>query len=60
MINENYSNGEVVSVQTLADKGILDRGVSTVKIIATGELDKKLTFDEAIKMSEGVKAKVGK
>jgi len=59
-INKAYKTGEVVSLQTLLEKGLMDRGVSAVKIIATGDLDasKKLTIDDSVVMTAGAKAKL--
>lgn len=45
VIAANYTSGETVSPLTLMEKGILDRGVSSIKILATGEINTKLSFD---------------
>lgn len=56
-IDGKYQSGETVSLQTLSDKGLLDRKSAGVKILATGELSKKLTFAEVV-CTAGAKSKI--
>ena len=56
-INNAYAAGETVSRVTLLEKGIADRKTAEVKIVATGELNKKLTF-EGVKLTAGATEKV--
>lgn len=43
-----FGEGEIVSPQTLAEKGIIPAASSPVKILGTGELKKRLTFADVI------------
>lgn len=48
MINTRFENGETVNPTTLVDKKLISKGEavnSSIKILAKGELDKKLTFE---------------
>lgn len=59
-LNQRYSNGEEVSKKTLMEKGIISRktpSTASVKILATGELDKKLTIS-GCKLSATAKEKI--
>jgi len=59
-INERYQDGEVVNVQTLEEKGyVLRRMTGGIKILADGELKKKVTI-EAQAFSEKAKEKLDK
>lgn len=58
-IEAKYSDGEVVEKKTLIEKGLLKGAVLTVKILADGEITKKLTFN-VDKVSESAKAKIEK
>lgn len=56
-IDRNFENGEVVSLETLLAKKVVDRKarVAGVKIVSTGKLKKKVTLDEAILASESAR-----
>ncbi len=57
-----FKNGEVVKPSTLFKKGVIDQykgKKQSVKILATGEITKKLTF-VGCAMSESAKAKIEK
>ena len=57
-LNESFADGEVVSPQTLAEKGIIKSVSTPVKILATGKCDKKLTI-ENIKFSSAAGSALG-
>lgn len=56
-INAKYSDGETVDKTTLVEKGLLKGSVLSVKILANGEITKKLTFN-VDKVSASAKAKI--
>jgi ribosomal protein L15 len=55
-ISENYGKGEIVTLENLKEKGLVAKGVASVKVLARGMLTKPLTVEaqdfslEAIKM----------
>ena len=51
-ISNNYNNGEEVSPQSLFNKGIIASKTDSVKLLNTGEINKKLIFKN-IKFSAG-------
>ncbi|MFH1291580.1 MAG: 50S ribosomal protein L15 [bacterium] len=53
-LGKAYQDGEVVNLTTLKEKKVIGKNTKTVKIIATGEIKKKLTI-QGIKCT--VKAK---
>ena len=53
-LEKNYEDGEIVSVATLKEKKLIGKNISLAKVLATGELTKKLTL-EGIKCT--IKAK---
>ena len=56
-INAKYSDGETVDKETLIKKGLLKGSNLTVKILADGEITKKLTFN-VDKVSAAAKSKI--
>lgn len=56
-IEQAFSAGEIVSPQTLAEKNLIKDKAKAVKILAKGDLKKKLTL-KAHKISAAAKAKV--
>lgn len=61
-IDKSYENGETVSPSTLFAKGLIEakgKQVPAVKILATGELSKKLTVENC-QLSEAAKVKIEK
>jgi large subunit ribosomal protein L15 len=61
LLDKNYADGDVVSPTSLLEKRLIKRqgGVlPVVKILATGELTKKVTF-ESVEFSEKAKGKTG-
>jgi large subunit ribosomal protein L15 len=42
LLDKNYSDGEVVSLETLIEKGLIKKSEKNVKILGNGELSKKL------------------
>lgn len=61
-LEEAYKDGEIVSATTLLERKVLDLKngkPSQIKILATGELKKKLIFDGVL-FSESAKSKIEK
>lgn len=58
-LNEKFSDGDTVSVDTLKEKGIVKGKDKRVKILGDGEITKKLTIDVE-KVSAGAKEKIEK
>lgn len=56
-INELYNDGDVVSAQTLFEKGIVDCPKEKIKLLGNGTLTKKVTF-KVDAISEGAKEKL--
>ncbi|MCF7943006.1 MAG: 50S ribosomal protein L15 [Spirochaetia bacterium] len=56
-ISHSYSDGDIVSLETLKEKRIVKGKNVQVKILANGELDKKVTV-EGLKLSENAAEKV--
>lgn len=57
LINKAFSDNEMVSPATLLEKKVIKRGEKKVKILGTGELSKKLTFEGLI-FSQSAKDKI--
>lgn len=57
-ISAVFKAGETVSPQTLSDKGLVTSGVR-VKILGTGTIDKKLSFEKCL-VSESAKTAIEK
>lgn len=58
-IEERFSAGETVNVQTLKERGLANGGKDGIKILSDGDLTKALTF-EVHKLSKAAEAKVTK
>jgi len=56
---EVFKSGDTVSITSLIEKGIVSAGASSVKILGTGELGRKLTFS-GVTMSASAKEKIEK
>ena len=56
-LNENFNDGEVVSLETLFNKCLIKKGRDGVKVLGNGELNKKLTV-KVHKISKSAKAAV--
>ena len=56
-LNDNFEDGEVVSLETLFNKCLIKKGRDGVKILGNGELNKKLTV-KVHKISKSAKAAV--
>lgn len=54
-----FNDGEVVDLVALKDKGIIHNSVKRIKILANGELEKKLTI-KADKVSKTAKERIEK
>ena len=59
MIDEKYSDGETVNKETLKAKGLLKKQTALVKVLASGDITKKLTVD-VDKVSAQAQAKIEK
>ena len=59
MIDEKYSDGETVNKETLKEKGLLKKQTALVKVLASGDITKKLTVD-VHKVSAQAQAKIEK
>ena len=56
-LNDNFEDGEVVSLETLFNKCLIKKGRDGVKVLGNGELNKKLTV-KVHKISTSAKAAV--
>lgn len=56
-LNDNFEDGEEVSLETLFNKYLIKKGRDGVKILGNGELNKKLTV-KVHKISKSAKAAV--
>lgn len=56
-LNENFENGEEVSLETLFNKCLIKKGRDGVKVLGNGELNKKLTV-KVHKISKSAKAAI--
>ena len=56
-LNENFNDGEEVSLETLFNKCLIKKGRDGIKILGNGELNKKLTV-KVHKISKSAKAAV--
>lgn len=54
-----FKDGDTVSPATLIEKGLVSASADRVKILATGELKRKLTFN-GVMVSEAAKSKIVK
>jgi large subunit ribosomal protein L15 len=52
-----YKSGEVVSLESLREKGVVGRRIDLVKILADGEIKKKLTV-KGLKVSANAARKI--
>ena len=59
MIDDKYSDGETVNKETLKEKGLLKKQTALVKVLASGDITKKLTVD-VDKVSAQAQAKIEK
>lgn len=58
-IEKWYQEGQVVNLKTLNDRGLISGKSSLVKILASGDLEKKLVF-EGVKLSKSSQEKIQK
>ena len=56
-LNENFNDGEEVSLETLFNKCLIKKGRDGIKVLGNGELNKKLTV-KVHKISKSAKAVV--
>lgn len=54
MISANYKAGEIVSLETLLAKKLIEKSVNKVKVLNNGTLTVKVTFADDIKASQSV------
>jgi large subunit ribosomal protein L15 len=61
-ISDNFNDGETVSFETLIEKSVIDDKIRRVRVIKSGNLDKKVNFEEseAVHLTKGVKELVSK
>ncbi|MBF9017148.1 MULTISPECIES: 50S ribosomal protein L15 [unclassified Oceanispirochaeta] len=59
LLEKNYSDGEVVSLETLLKKGLIKKSEKNIKILGNGELSKKLEV-QIEKVSAGAVEKIEK
>jgi len=59
LLEKNYSDGEVVSLETLLKKGLIKKSEKNIKILGNGELSKKLEV-QIEKVSAGAIEKIEK
>jgi ribosomal protein L15 len=59
-IEVNFEDKDVVTLQKLKDKGIIDTKIKRVRVINIGTLTKKVQIDTSIYMTNGVKKIVSK
>ena len=57
LLNDNFEDGEVVSLETLFDKFLIKNGRDGIKVLGNGEITKKLTV-KAHKVSKSAKAAI--
>jgi large subunit ribosomal protein L15 len=55
----HYKDGETVSIETLREKGLIDRRAKDVKLLGEGELTKKVTID-IVRVTAGAREKLEK
>lgn len=58
MIDKAFAEGETVNIQTLFEKGLIERRCTGVKILSRGSLTKKLAGFEGVSFSSAAKAKI--
>jgi len=58
-ISKNFEAGEVVSPATLTGKGLMDRNMNLVTIVANGDLDKAVVFTD-VRLTKGATDKATK
>ena len=56
-INQLFSAGENISLETLVSKGVISKAVKKVKILGQGELDKPLNFS-GVEFSKSAREKI--
>jgi large subunit ribosomal protein L15 len=62
IINRNFVDGDIVSLETLKEKDLVNKTAKNVRIINSGELSVKVTFDtdNGIYLTKGVKSVTSK
>ncbi len=56
-LNTKFENGETVTLEALCDKGIISKPLDGLKVLAGGELTKKLTVEAKV-FSQSAKEKI--
>lgn len=56
-LNTKFENGETVNIEALCDKGIISKPLDGLKVLAGGELTKKLTVEAKV-FSQSAKEKI--
>lgn len=60
ILNENYKDGDVITMESLKKIGLVRANASQVKILGNGDIKKKLVFEKEILMSSSAKEKIEK
>jgi len=58
-LNERFNDGDKVNLETLVSKGLIKKSEKLVKILAAGDITKKLEI-ESVKISASAKEKIEK
>ena len=60
VLEENYKDGETVTVESLKEKGIVRKNAIEVKILGNGDLKKKLVIEGITLVSSSAREKIEK
>ncbi len=58
-IENNFEDGDKVSLESLREKGLINKKEKNVKILGYGDLTKKIVLEESLSISEKAKEKLG-
>ncbi len=59
-ISFKFKDGDKVNLETLLEKNLISKNDEKVKILASGEIDKKITIDKGVLTSATAKAAIEK
>ncbi|MHC1716477.1 MAG: 50S ribosomal protein L15 [Candidatus Dojkabacteria bacterium] len=59
VLSENFDDGEIITAESLRAKGLIKKNSENIKILAKGEISKKLDI-EGIKLSPSAREKIEK
>lgn len=60
VLENNFKEGEVVTVKSLKEKGIVKKNVITIKILGNGDIKKKLVIEGISLISSSAREKIEK